>query len=233
VSWNGDPVKTNKSRLTIASLVIIAVTVVWTVLYVAGAYRDVAIPGMYALGSYNLVIAVALAAVAVALGIMGRRPPQGREDRDTERRTAKTKRSGASIAATIPLALAIIFFFLFSNVPRSEEMAPPFFSLMVAAVLLIAAIITVALATGRSAARAVNASGEATRTNGFAIASLVLGLVGLSLLAIIFGHVSRSQMNRTGESGEGLATAGLILGYVELIATVLGLVYLFVTAGSR
>jgi hypothetical protein len=50
------------------------------------------------------------------------------------------------------------------------------------------------------------------------IASLVLGLVWLaglgSVLAIIFGHLARGQVKRTGEQGGGLAIAGLVLGYV-------------------
>jgi len=57
-------------------------------------------------------------------------------------------------------------------------------------------------------------------TNGLAIASLVLGIVWLSglgsLLAVIFGHVARGQIKRTGQRGQGLATAGLILGYLGL-----------------
>ena len=50
-------------------------------------------------------------------------------------------------------------------------------------------------------------------TNTMAILSLVMAFV-CAPLAIVFGHISRSQMRRTGESGDGLALAGLILGYV-------------------
>jgi hypothetical protein len=57
-------------------------------------------------------------------------------------------------------------------------------------------------------------------TNGLAVASLVLGIVWLSglgsLLAVIFGHVASRQIRRTGQRGKGLATAGLILGYLGL-----------------
>lgn len=62
-----------------------------------------------------------------------------------------------------------------------------------------------------------------TGTNGFAITALILGLVGGSILAIIFGHVAKAQIRRTGEQGNGLATAGLILGYAgtALLAVVL------------
>jgi hypothetical protein len=57
-------------------------------------------------------------------------------------------------------------------------------------------------------------------TNGMATASLVCGLIGFfacgvtSILAIIFGHVSLSQIKRTGEGGHGMAVTGLILGYL-------------------
>lgn len=57
-------------------------------------------------------------------------------------------------------------------------------------------------------------------TNGMATASMVLGLCGFvtcgltSILAVIFGHVAQSQIKRTGEGGQGMAVAGLILGYL-------------------
>lgn len=57
-------------------------------------------------------------------------------------------------------------------------------------------------------------------TNGMATASMVLGLIGIvfcgftSVLAIIFGHIAHSQIKRTGEGGAGMATAGLVLGYL-------------------
>jgi hypothetical protein len=53
-------------------------------------------------------------------------------------------------------------------------------------------------------------------TNGMAIAALVAALL-FAPLGIIFGHIARSQIKRTGEGGRGLATAGLILGYLFTI----------------
>lgn len=54
-------------------------------------------------------------------------------------------------------------------------------------------------------------------TDGLAIASLVLGIVWVagigSILAVVFGHVARRRIRRTGQSGKGMALAGLILGY--------------------
>lgn len=63
-------------------------------------------------------------------------------------------------------------------------------------------------------------------TNGLAIVSLILGLLGVSLLAVIFGHLARGQIERTGEAGDGLAMAGLILGYLGL--AVVAIIFLFV-----
>jgi hypothetical protein len=66
---------------------------------------------------------------------------------------------------------------------------------------------TDSLSTGRS------------RTNGMAIASLILGIVGIFIanvicgaLAIIFGFIAR---RRTG--GQGMALAGIILGVIDIL----------------
>jgi peptidyl-prolyl cis-trans isomerase B (cyclophilin B) len=56
-------------------------------------------------------------------------------------------------------------------------------------------------------------------TNGMAIASLICAFV-FAPLGIIFGHVSLSQIKRTGEEGHGLAIAGLIISYLITIGTV-------------
>jgi hypothetical protein len=60
-------------------------------------------------------------------------------------------------------------------------------------------------------------------TNSMAIASMVLGLaefftVGLTALpAVICGHMARRQIKQTAERGDGLATSGLVLGYMAII----------------
>jgi hypothetical protein len=57
-------------------------------------------------------------------------------------------------------------------------------------------------------------------TNGLAIASLVLGILWLywigSVLALIFGYVARQQIaQRQGmQDGRGMATAGIVLGWI-------------------
>ena len=57
-------------------------------------------------------------------------------------------------------------------------------------------------------------------TNGLAIASLVVGCLWIwwigSLLAVVFGHVALNQIARRGQSGRGMAIAGLALGYLGL-----------------
>jgi hypothetical protein len=67
----------------------------------------------------------------------------------------------------------------------------------------------------------------AAPNNGMATASMVLGLIGIifcgftSILAIIFGHVAQSQIKRTGEGGSGMATAGLVLGYIVTVGWII------------
>jgi hypothetical protein len=61
------------------------------------------------------------------------------------------------------------------------------------------------------------------KTNGLAIASLVCGLAQFmfgplaTIPAIVFGHMARHQIRRSGEQGAGLALAGLILGWAAVI----------------
>jgi Domain of unknown function (DUF4190) len=65
------------------------------------------------------------------------------------------------------------------------------------------------------------------RNNGLAVASLVLGILSpffwyfppLSILAVILGFASKGQINRSGgaQTGRGIATAGIVLGFLTLI----------------
>lgn len=48
------------------------------------------------------------------------------------------------------------------------------------------------------------------------LAWFILPVIG-ALIAIITGHIARSQIKRTGESGAGLALTGLILGYIYFV----------------
>lgn len=68
---------------------------------------------------------------------------------------------------------------------------------------------------------------QTAKTNGFAIASLVLGIIGFfnffaAVLAIIFGGVAMGQLNRNPEmKGRGLATAGLIVGIIAFVVRII------------
>ena len=63
-------------------------------------------------------------------------------------------------------------------------------------------------------------------TSGSAIASLILGILAWTflpfigaILAVILGHLARSEIRRAPPgtfTGDGLAVAGLVLGYVQL-----------------
>ena len=73
-------------------------------------------------------------------------------------------------------------------------------------------------------------------TNGFAVASMVLGIVWLywigSILAIIFGFVAYSQIKERNQAGKGMATAGLILGFIGIAFLVLGIIALALGSSS-
>ena len=71
-----------------------------------------------------------------------------------------------------------------------------------------------------------------TPWNGLAIASLVLSIVGLSLIAVILGHISLSQIKRTGEQGYVLALIGVILGYLGVLAGIVAAIVAFAMLAS-
>jgi len=69
----------------------------------------------------------------------------------------------------------------------------------------------------------------AAPTNTMAILSLVFAFV-FAPLAIVFGHMAKKQIKQTGEGGDGLATAGLVMGYIftglaVLLCCVYGIIF--------
>lgn len=68
-------------------------------------------------------------------------------------------------------------------------------------------------------------------TNTLAILSLVFGLVGSGIIAVVLGHMARKQIRLSGESGDGLAIAGLILGYLGLLVA-LAIIIVFIVAAA-
>lgn len=77
------------------------------------------------------------------------------------------------------------------------------------------------------------------RTSGFAIASLICSIAGWFLvpfiggvLGVIFGHIARREIRHSQgwKSGDGLALAGLIIGYLHIALIVLAVVILILVA---
>jgi len=71
------------------------------------------------------------------------------------------------------------------------------------------------------------------QTSGMAIASLIMGIAGWtllplvgSILAIVFGYAARRDIRRRPDelTGEGMAVAGLVLGWIMVGLSVVGLV---------
>ena len=79
------------------------------------------------------------------------------------------------------------------------------------------------------------AAPPAPKTNAYAIASLVLGIVGPlivgHILAIVFGNRAKREIEESSgrQTGAGLATAGIILGWVGVGVGALFLLF-FLTA---
>jgi uncharacterized membrane protein YccF (DUF307 family) len=61
----------------------------------------------------------------------------------------------------------------------------------------------------------VYAAPASAATNTMAILSLVFAFV-FAPVGIILGHIAKKQLRETGEQGEGLATAGLIISYIHV-----------------
>lgn len=57
------------------------------------------------------------------------------------------------------------------------------------------------------------------KTSGLAITSLVTALLCLGVVPVIFGHVALSKIKRSmgALTGQGMAIAGLVIGYVQII----------------
>ena len=72
------------------------------------------------------------------------------------------------------------------------------------------------------------------KTNTLALVSIISGVVGwvmvpfvASIVAVVTGHMARSQIRQSAgrEDGDGLAIAGLVLGYVGLALGLIGIVF--------
>ena len=78
-----------------------------------------------------------------------------------------------------------------------------------------------------------------TKTNGFAIAALVLGIVWMygigSILALIFGYKAKGEIDRSGgqQTGRGMAIAGIVLGWVGVGGAILTILLITVATTSN
>jgi hypothetical protein len=50
---------------------------------------------------------------------------------------------------------------------------------------------------------------------GFGIGQFMIPILG-ALIAVVCGHIARAQIRRNGEQGDGMAVAGLVLGYLGI-----------------
>ncbi|SDQ57553.1 protein of unknown function [Pseudoxanthomonas sp. CF385] len=82
---------------------------------------------------------------------------------------------------------------------------------------------------------------QARTTSSLAIASLVSGILGWTLLpfigtlvAIVTGHMARGEIRRSAGAldGDGLAIGGLILGWLSALVWIVGLVVIFMFLGG-
>lgn len=64
-------------------------------------------------------------------------------------------------------------------------------------------------------------------TSGMAIASLVVSLLGIGIVGVILGHLALNEINKSNGymQGRGLAIAGLVIGYLQIAAGVIVIIF--------
>jgi hypothetical protein len=83
-----------------------------------------------------------------------------------------------------------------------------------------------------------SAYAESPRTNGMAVASLVLGILWFwwigSILALIFGYVGKSEIERSNgrQTGRGLAIAGIVLGWIGVAGGIITIIVVAVHSSN-
>ena len=76
------------------------------------------------------------------------------------------------------------------------------------------------------------------KTSGNAIAALVLGIASIvvfpliGVLALVFGYRAREELRTDPDlGGDGLATAGIVLGWIGVAIAVVALVFILLVVG--
>jgi hypothetical protein len=76
-------------------------------------------------------------------------------------------------------------------------------------------------------------------TNGFAVASMVLGILWIywigSILALVFGYIAKKQIRESNgtQGGQGMATAGIVLGWIGVGIIVLSVLIIVIGRSSN
>ena len=82
-------------------------------------------------------------------------------------------------------------------------------------------------------------SQPATGTNTFAIVSLVASLLGWicvgigSVVGVVFGFLALNQIKQTGQSGRGLAIAGIAIGIISIVGGIIYWIIVMIAAGTN
>jgi hypothetical protein len=74
---------------------------------------------------------------------------------------------------------------------------------------------------------------QAVETNGWAIASLVLSIIGSgigSILAVVFGNKAIREIDASGgmQTGRGIAKAGIIIGWIGIAFLVCAILFVII-----
>ena len=72
---------------------------------------------------------------------------------------------------------------------------------------------------------------QPSSTNGFAIASLICAFL-CTPLGLIFGFIAKSQIRQTGQQGNGLATAGIVISAVSIAVGIIAFIAILGTVAS-
>ena len=89
-----------------------------------------------------------------------------------------------------------------------------------------------------------NSEASVAKTNVLAFVSLVTSILGLGILGygiifgiagVITGHIGLAQIKKKGQSGRGVAIAGLVVGYVAVVfqSTLIFVTWFIFTVGLQ